>query len=251
MASLSEADRRVTSAASASALATGVLFARLRTDCGQDWDSYTRHPFLRELAAGTLPAASFRSYLVQDYLFLIQYARAYALAAFKDPDLEGMRRSTRLLSDLLDTEIALHIAYCRTWGLSEADLQNEPESLELLAYTRFLLDCGQRGDILDLLVSLSACLVGYAEIGLRLLGDPATCRQGNPYLPWIETYGGASYVQLANEGVLRLDALARSHGADARYPMLLRSFRTTARLEAAFWTAGQQALHPSMDPGRA
>ena len=49
-------------------------------------------------------------------------------------------------------------------------------------------------------------------------------------------YGGDTYVQLANEGLLRLDALAASHGAEARYPMLLASFRTTVRLEAAFWT---------------
>lgn len=219
-------------------LSAGTLFSRLRADCRQEWENYIHHPFLRELAAGTLPAASFRTYLVQDYLYLIQYARAYALAVYKDPDVAGMRRTARLLTDLLDTEIGLHIAYCRDWGLSETDLQQQPESLELLAYTRFMLDCGQRGDILDLLVSLSACLVGYAEIGLRLAADPGTLRQDNPYLPWIEIYGGAHYVQLANEGLQRLDALALSHGADARYPMLLRSFRTTVRLETAFWTPG-------------
>ena len=219
-------------------LSPGTLFARLRGDCAAEWEAYTGHGFLRELAAGTLPMASFRTYLVQDYLYLIQYARAYALAVYKDPDVSGMRRTARLLSDLLDHEIGLHVAYCRQWGLSEADLQQQPESLELLAYTRFMLDCGQRGDILDLLVSLCACLAGYAEIGLRLAADPDTRRQGNPYLPWIEMYGGDAYVQLAGEGLERLDALALSHGAEARYPMLLQSFRTTVRLEAAFWTPG-------------
>ncbi len=219
-------------------LAAGRLFGRLRDDCPQEWHDYTHHPFLGELAAGTLPGSSFRTYLVQDYLYLIQYARAYALAVFKDPDVAGMRRTARLLTDLLDTELGLHIAYCREWGLSEADLQHQPESIELLAYTRFMLDCGQRGDILDLLVSLSACLVGYAEIGLRLAADPATRREGNAYLPWIEIYGGAHYVQLANQGLQRLDELALSHGAEARYPMLLRSFRTTVRLETTFWTPG-------------
>ena len=77
----------------------------------------------------------------------------------------------------------LHIAYCAEWGLSEDDLAREPESLELLAYTRTMLDYGQSGDILDLMVSLSACLIGYAEVGLRLLADPATRLDGNPYLP--------------------------------------------------------------------
>ena len=219
-------------------LATGTLFARLRTDCAEQWRAYTHHPFVTALGAGTLPLESFRTYLVQDYLYLIQYARAYALAVYKDPDLAGMRRTARLLADLLDTELALHVAYCRDWGLNEAELTRQPESLELLAYTRFMLDCGQRGDILDLMVSLSACLVGYAEIGLRLAADPGTRGQDHPYLPWIGVYGGAHYVGLANEGMQRLDLLARSHGADARYPMLLQSFRTTVRLEAAFWTPG-------------
>ncbi len=216
------------------ALRTGRLFARLRDDCAAAWQAYTRHEFLAELGAGTLPAASFRTYLVQDYLYLIQYARAYALAVYKDPDVAGMRTTARLLADLLDTELALHVGYCREWGLSEADLAEQPESLELLAYSRFMLDCGQRGDILDLLVSLSACLVGYAEIGLRLLADPAT-RLDGPYRAWIEVYGGERYVQFANAGCERLDLLAGSHGGEARYPMLLRCFRTTVRLEAAFW----------------
>ena len=217
-------------------LSQGKLFSRLRQDCAAEWEAYTNHEFLRALACGTLPADSFRTYLVQDYLYLVQYARAYALAVYKDPDIAGMRRSARLLCDLLDTELGLHIRYCSEWGWSEADLSRQPESLELLAYTRFMLDCGQRGDILDLLVSLCACLVGYAEIGLRLASDPATKRHDNPYLPWIEVYGGEAYVQLARDGIERLDALALSHGADARYPMLLESFRTTVRLEAAFWT---------------
>ena len=224
------------------ALAPGTLFARLRADCAAEWRAYTHHGFVVALGAGTLQLASVRTALVQDYLALIQYARASALAVYKDPEVAGMRRTARLLADLLDTELALHIAYCREWGLEEADLAGQPESLELLAYTRFMLDCGQRGDILDLMVSLSACLVGYAEIGLRLAADPATMRDRNPYLPWIRVYGGAHYVGLANEGVERLDALARSHGAEARYPMLLQSFRTTVRLEAAFWTPGGAAI---------
>lgn len=226
----------MTPPADMASLCTGKLFTRLRADCVAEWEAYTQHPFLAELAAGTLPVASFRTYLVQDYLYLIQYARAYALAVYKDPDVAGMRRTARLLADLLETEIGLHVDYCRGWGLGEAALARQPESLELLAYSRFMLDSGQRGDILDLLVCLSACLVGYAEIGLRLISDPATRRDDNPYRPWIEIYGGAHYVQLANEGVRRLDELAISHGADARYTMLLAQFRTTVRLEAAFWT---------------
>ncbi len=60
----------------------GGLLATLRVDCG-DWLAYVDHEFVRGLADGSLPEPSFRHYLVQDYLFLIHFARAYALAAYK------------------------------------------------------------------------------------------------------------------------------------------------------------------------
>ena len=82
-------------AAEAPALAPGTLFARLRADCAEEWRAYTHHAFVAALGRGTLELAAFRSYLVQDYLYLIQYARAYALAVYKDPDVAGMRRTAR------------------------------------------------------------------------------------------------------------------------------------------------------------
>ena len=67
------------------------LFNRLKSGCRSEWAAYTKHRFVLELGAGTLPKASFRYYLQQDYLFLIHFARAYALAAFKADDLEELR----------------------------------------------------------------------------------------------------------------------------------------------------------------
>ena len=62
---------------------TNCLFDRLKESCAKDWQKYTEHEFVRQLGAGTLPEAAFRHYLIQDYLFLIQFARAYALAVYK------------------------------------------------------------------------------------------------------------------------------------------------------------------------
>ena len=58
------------------------MFAALRAAAGDDWRDYVEHPFVQGLGDGTLPEAAFRHYLVQDYLFLIQFARAYGLAAY-------------------------------------------------------------------------------------------------------------------------------------------------------------------------
>src|SRR5579875_2122495 len=122
------------------------LFDRLVAAAGPVWGSYTRHEFVLRLAAGTLPEAAFRRYLVQDYLFLLHFARAWGLAVYKSETLPEMRRAQALVAATLDVEIGLHIEYCRGWGLSEADMAAEPEALETVAYTRFVLDRGLAGD---------------------------------------------------------------------------------------------------------
>ena len=69
----------------------GGLYRRLRDACAADWSAYTWHPFVRRLSNGTLPLAGFQHYLVQDYRFLIHFARAKALAVVKGESLEAMR----------------------------------------------------------------------------------------------------------------------------------------------------------------
>src|SRR5207302_308632 len=72
---------------------TGDLFARLRAASGAIWPAYTRHDFVLRLAQGDLPEAAFRRYLVQDYLFLLHFARAWGLAIYKSETLAEMRRA--------------------------------------------------------------------------------------------------------------------------------------------------------------
>jgi thiaminase (transcriptional activator TenA) len=69
------------------------FFARLKTAASAEWRAYTEHPFTNALADGSLPEAAFRHYLVQDYLFLIEFARAYALSVYKSPTLSDMREA--------------------------------------------------------------------------------------------------------------------------------------------------------------
>src|SRR5438874_9562496 len=111
---------------------SGTLYGRLVDSAGDAWRSYTRHEFVLRLARGDLPEAAFRRYLVQDYLFLLHFARAWGLAIYKSESLAEMRRAHSLVAATLDVEIGLHIEYCRGWGLCEATMQAEPEALETI-----------------------------------------------------------------------------------------------------------------------
>ncbi|WP_041795190.1 TenA family protein [Pararhodospirillum photometricum] len=212
----------------------GSLFERLRTACTADWQAYVDHAFVRAMGAGTLPEASFRHYLGQDALFLIHFARAYALAAFKADTLDDIRAAGRGMTAILD-EMGLHVAFCRRWGLSESALQALPEARATLAYTRYVLERGLAGDVLDLFVALAPCVVGYAEIGRALapLSHP-----GHPYAEWIDQYAGEAYQGVAADAMATLDGLFARRGGEGRMPELIRTFRDATRLEADFWEMG-------------
>jgi thiaminase/transcriptional activator TenA len=217
------------------------LFGRLRRDAGVVWDRYVAHDFVRALGAGTLPEAAFRHFLIQDYLFLIHFARAHALAGFKATQLADIRAAAAAVSAIVDVEMPLHVSYCAGWGLSEQQMAEVPEAMETMAYTRFVLERGLAGDLLDLQVALAPCLIGYGESGERLLVDPATRHDGNPYGEWIATYTSDSYRGAVRDAVAMLDRLGEARGAEARYSQLLTTFVAATRLETAFWDMGWRA----------
>jgi thiaminase (transcriptional activator TenA) len=217
------------------------LFRRLVDACSDAWRAYTRHEFVLSLARGDLPEACFRRYLVQDYLFLNHFARAWGLAIYKSDALAEMRRALRIVAVTLDVEIGVHIDYCRGWGLSESAMASEPEALETIAYTRFVLDRGLAGDRLDLEIALAPCIVGYAVIGSERIADPATRLDGNRYREWLDMYSGSDYQNLAREAATALDEQFAVRGGEGRFPSLAATFATASKLEADFWQMGLDA----------
>ena len=217
----------------------GTTFPRLRDAAGAVWENYTHHAFVEGLRDGTLPRAAFLGYLVQDYVFLIHFARAWALAVTKADALEEMRACAATVDALVNHELSLHVTTCAEAGLSEADLFNAEEHPANLAYTRYVLDAGHSGDFLDLLAALAPCVMGYGEIGARL-GPVAA---DHAYADWINTYAGAEYQQVCRDaGALFDAAVARRLGDDPAvtpgWDRLCHRFTTATRLEVAFWDMG-------------
>jgi thiaminase/transcriptional activator TenA len=214
------------------------LFGRLRSACFDDWEAYCGHEFVRRLGDGTLPEECFRHYLEQDYLFLIHFARAWALAVYKADNLEDMRSAVTVLHATLTQEMALHVKYCAGWGIDENRIETIPEAKANMAYTRFVLERGLAGDILDLRVALSPCTIGYAEIGQRLKVDPNTRLEGNRYRDWIDMYSSDEIRSLAQEEIGHIDRLAAARFAKGRFDDLVDTFRKATRLEVGFWDMG-------------
>ncbi|MEQ4540353.1 thiaminase II [Halomonas desiderata] len=216
----------------------GYRFTDLTRACHDDWRAYVEHDFVRGLGTGTLDEGAFRHYLQQDYLFLIHFARAYALAAYKSRTLADLRQAHEGLKAIVDVELGLHVGYCREWGITEAQLAALPEARATMAYTRYVLDTGNRGDLLDLHVALAPCLVGYGEIANWLGAQPNTLRgNANPYDAWIAMYEGEEFQAAMRAELAWLDARL-ADVAPARFDELVEVFRDATRLEIDFWQMG-------------
>lgn len=217
------------------------IFDRLKASAQADWDSYVDHAFVRQMGDGTLPEPAFRTYLVQDYLFLIQFARAWALAAYKSRTIADIRAAQAGLASILD-ETELHVRLCARWGLSPEALEAAPEHQATVAYTRFVLDCGAAGDLLDLHVALAPCVIGYAEIGSKLAPHGIDALADHPYREWIGEYAGDGYQSVADAARRHLDDLAARSMTDQRFGELARLFGKASRLEADFWQMGLDSM---------
>jgi thiaminase/transcriptional activator TenA len=206
--------------------------AELRVLAGPVWVAQHAHPFVRGIGDGTLPLGRFTHWVQQDYLYLIEYCRLFALTAARSPDLATLTRFAELLLATAHTEMDLHRAYAAEFGITSAELEAEVMAPTTRAYTDFLVRVAATGDFAEVVAALLPCMWGYVEIGqrLKLTGLPADPR----YARWIEMYADPAFAELADWGRALVDRLAAESSPAVRARMA-DAFLTSSRYELAFW----------------
>ena len=215
----------------------GNTFNLLKENHKDNWLLYTKHEFINKLSNDTLKEEKFLNYLIQDYLFLIQFSKAWSLAILKSDNLEEMKIAASTVNDLINFEMELHITLCANYGISISDLENADEENANIAYTRYVLELGYSGDFLDLLSALAPCVLGYGEIGLN-------CQNSNPktlmYKKWIETYSSIEYQDVCKNVSGLIDKafllrLGTNFENTYKWKKVNQIFKKATLLEVDFW----------------
>ncbi|PHH88311.1 hypothetical protein CDD83_7703 [Cordyceps sp. RAO-2017] len=197
------------------------------------WERFVHHSFVMAIGDGTLPLQSFQGYIIQDYLYLIHFSRANALAAYKAKNAEEIKTANEIVGHIM-RELDLHINYCKSFGISVSEMQATEEQQACTAYTRYVLDVGQSDDWLALQVALAPCLLGYGAVAQMLHEHPRTRREGNAYWPWILNYVADDYVRAVRLGSQRIEDGARLQ-SPSRIQELVRIFVHATKMEIGFW----------------
>ncbi|KAJ6179605.1 hypothetical protein N7519_010066 [Penicillium mononematosum] len=207
-----------------------------RQDVQQVWHQFTHHEFVEGMGQGTLPIERFKAYLVQDYLYLVQFARSNALASYKAKSMSSIAASAQIVLHI-KREMALHIDYCASFGLSKQEMEETPETIACTAYSRYILDVGQSEDWLALQVALAPCLIGYGAIAKRLYTGEKHPSRGNTYWKWIENYVADDYTKAVQIGSALLEDHMQ-HVSPSRMEELIKIFVRATELEIRFWDMG-------------
>ncbi|MED3980756.1 thiaminase II [Priestia megaterium] len=206
------------------------------------WSQNHNHPFVQGMGDGTLEKEKFRFYMIQDYLYLIDYAKLFAIGAMKATDLQTMGKFAALLDSTLNEEMSLHREYAKKFEISEKELEKAQPSPTTLAYTHYMLHVGQSGTLAELVAALLPCMWSYWEIGKELSEKPGANNEF--YREWIEMYSSEEFGELATWCINLFDVLTEDK-SEAELEKLEEIFLNTTRFEYMFWDmAYSEAMWP-------
>ncbi|MFR4351045.1 MAG: thiaminase II [Roseburia sp.] len=210
------------------------VIERLLSAAKEIWDEYHKHPFVMGIADGTLDKEKFRYYIIQDYLYLEDYAKSFAIGIAKAKSLESARLFSGYIDALTGSEMDIHRGYRGKFAVTQEELCATPRALDNLSYTSYMLRIAYEEGEAEIIAAILSCAYSYEIIAKNIVkGNPAST--AHPfYGDWIQGYASESY----SEGnTILLDTLnsLTNHYTEQQIDRLIEIFIVCSRYELAFW----------------
>lgn len=207
---------------------------RLLASAHDLWKSYNEHPFVLGIQNGDLAREKFRFYTIQDYLYLLDYAKVFAIGLSKADDPAVMHTFAQYIVQIMDCEMNVHEGYMAELSITPEELSAAKPALANLSYTAYMRACAEAGGPAEAITAVLACAVSYEHIAKEMLRRKPDADKHPFYGAWVESYASDAYAQ---ENVV-LCELVNKLTADYTEPQLEKLceiFRNCARYEAGFW----------------
>jgi len=203
------------------------------------WAKNHQHPFVQELGKGTLAEEKFIYYLKQDYVYLLDYSKLFAVGVQKSLNLEMMMNFSKTLHDTLHFEMDLHRAFAAEFGITREELETTKPTPTNLAYSRYMLNVAQNGSLVELVSCLLPCAWDYWEIGKLLRAQYGASLSTNKYAKWIETYDSEEFAAGAKWLIELMDTLTEGK-PERELAQIEEHFQMTSKFEYLFWEMNDQ-----------
>ena len=211
---------------------------RLYLSAAPIWKKCMEHPFVKGIGDGSLPLEKFRYFMLQDYVYLYDYARVFALGTVKAKDPALMREFARNVDEVLHGEMEIHRAYMKRLGIPEGQAETVRPALPNLSYTSYMIAEAQAGTVADIVAAILSCSWSYADIGLSLAEIPGAA--DHPFFgEWIQGYAGEEY-QKTNRSLIELMNRLSEGLPEDQKAHLEEIFVNCSLYELGFWDMAWQ-----------
>ena len=198
------------------------------------WAEYHTHPFVRGIAAGTLDEEKFRYYMVQDYLYLIDYAKVFAIGVAKARDPETMRLFAGYVHQILDGEMDIHKGYMQRLGIPLEEAERAPVALDNLSYTSYMLRVAYDEGPAEIAAAILSCALSYEYIAKEIVAKDPAAADHPFYGEWVRGYADPGYAA-SNQVLVELTERLTRDYSEAQLEHLTEIFIACSRYEGAFW----------------
>lgn len=206
---------------------------RLREAAAPIWEECLNHPFVQGIGNGTLEVEKFQHFMLQDYLYLFEYAKVFAVGVVKARDPELMRIFSKNVDAILNGEMKTHRAYMARLGITEEQAFAVKPALDNTSYTSYMLAVAHAGGPKEIVASILACSWSYEEIGKALAKIPGAAEHPF-YGEWVRGYASESYAETNRALIELMDELA-GDVTEKEFEYLSEIFVNCSRYELGFW----------------
>jgi thiaminase/transcriptional activator TenA len=207
---------------------------RLLDAAKEIWAGYHAHPFVRGIADGTLDREKFQFYMIQDYLYLKDYAKVFAIGVAKAQDTQTMAQFASDVHNVLCGEMDIHKGYMARLGISPEDADATPMALANLSYTSYMLRVAYEEGPAEIAASILSCAVSYEVIAKEIVRRHPEAADHSFYGEWVRGYADPAYAA-ANEALIALTERLTADYGEQELSHLTEIFVRCSRYEAAFW----------------
>ncbi|MDU2490683.1 MAG: thiaminase II [Clostridium celatum] len=198
------------------------------------WDQYLKHPFVKGIGEGTLDKEKFKNYLIQDYLYLKDYAKVFAMGLVKARTMKEMKFYHDSIKGVLDDETAVHVNYLKGFGLSTEKIEKYKVELTTASYTSYMLGIALKGDSKDIAMTIMPCTWSYYYIGKYLYETYKDILEENFYSQWIKEYASEEFRQCTEAWIDYINEICENISEDEK-ERLKDVFIKSSLYEMEFW----------------
>ncbi|MDO4633717.1 MAG: thiaminase II [Eubacteriales bacterium] len=207
---------------------------RLLDAAKEIWNRYYEHPFVKSIEDGTLEKEKFRYYIIQDFLYLEDYAKSFAIGIAKAKSVETTQIFSGYINLLTGSEMDIHHGYMGKFGVTEEELANTPRALDNLSYTSYMLRVAYEEGEAEILTAILSCAYSYELIAKNMVKNTPDCLNHDFYGDWISGYASDNYS--CGNAVL-IDTLNKltDNYTEQQLKHLIDIFVACSRYEYLFW----------------